>query len=1003
MSLNSIFNCIHLKPTQWHWHWVFPLLMSLSILCHAENTVNKDLKSSASPLSSELSIDLLDAKMKALSDKADLNEASKSKLQAIYEATKENLNTLTRFKEQTAQYQEALHSAPLKIKNIQADITRTEALIKEQPSENVQAIPTDELEQRYILEKTKLSTLDDDIKQVDSELLNQNNRPSLIRTETLAAKQALETSQQKLAAFLTEAGAESKLIDEANQLQLKTLIDLHASELKLYEFESLSHPIRTQLLTVSLQLSTLKRAALEPVINDIEEQLAIRRQLEANKVSEELSQTEKEIANKPAIIQAITRENIRYSRDLQAITLKLEQYGAQKTKNDAAAKAVQDDFKSAEKKISLAGLSPTLGKILHEQRRNLAFKDEFFLQSDALQNETATASLEQFKVDDTLKKLSDINQELNRLITEQVDPSLPPNQRLIIKAELRVLLNTQKELLGKLSNLYITYLRTLGDVDFARQQLLTQANEYATYLDKRLLWVPSSAPINEDYFLACYQSSKWLLTPSHWLRVTKDSAKTFIYHPFLGLIALISLIALQLFKAKIKVSIMEMNVNVSRHATDHFNYTVKSLGYTLILVAPLALFLNYLGWFLSEDMQLASFTKAVGMGLRAAAIPLFFLQFYCHLFDPDGIARKHFSWRKPPLAIIRLQFSLLIYSIVPTTFIIAMTGAYENVTHTDTLGRLALIISLLTIAYALGKLLHPTAELFPKRIRTDPQHLLNKLRFIWYPSIISIPLIIVGFSVSGYYLSALELQEKLLITLRIVFTAIIVHELVIRWLSLVNRQLAYRNACQIETAIEHPPETDARTVPQRTLNEELIDIPSVNAQTTQTLNVVIILSVLAAGWMVWKTILPAFSFLDQVVLWQHRVVIDTEEVFQPVTLTNLIFSGVYSFIAFITVRNLPGLMELAVFRRFDIKPGSRYAVNQLGKYLMLSIAFITIANELGGSWSQVQWLAAALSVGLGFGLQEIFANLVSGIILLFERPLRVGDTVTVGDITGTVN
>jgi potassium efflux system protein len=51
----------------------------------------------------------------------------------------------------------------------------------------------------------------------------------------------------------------------------------------------------------------------------------------------------------------------------------------------------------------------------------------------------------------------------------------------------------------------------------------------------------------------------------------------------------------------------------------------------------------------------------------------------------------------------------------------------------------------------------------------------------------------------------------------------------------------------------------------------------------------------------------------------------------------------------------------------------------------------------------VQWLIAALSVGLGFGLQEIFANLVSGIILLFERPIRVGDTVTIGDISGKVS
>jgi potassium efflux system protein len=50
----------------------------------------------------------------------------------------------------------------------------------------------------------------------------------------------------------------------------------------------------------------------------------------------------------------------------------------------------------------------------------------------------------------------------------------------------------------------------------------------------------------------------------------------------------------------------------------------------------------------------------------------------------------------------------------------------------------------------------------------------------------------------------------------------------------------------------------------------------------------------------------------------------------------------------------------------------------------------------------VQWLATALTFGLAFGLQEIFANFVAGIILMFERPMRIGDMITVDDYTGTV-
>jgi potassium efflux system protein len=254
-------------------------------------------------------------------------------------------------------------------------------------------------------------------------------------------------------------------------------------------------------------------------------------------------------------------------------------------------------------------------------------------------------------------------------------------------------------------------------------------------------------------------------------------------------------------------------------------------------------------------------------------------------------------------------------------------------------------------------------------------------------------------------LSALELQVQLISSMRLIFLMVLIHEMVIRWLTLINRQLAIKNARQKRKAAfltEKQPATGGED-PVLPIDEELIDIPKINAQTIRLLNVFISLSLIIGFWIIWKNILPAFSFLDRIALWQHLVTIDNQESYQPVTLTNLMLAGLYFFIAVVSVRNFSGVMELLVFRRLAIDAGGRYAVNQLAKYTLVAIGFISIANELGGNWSQVQWLVAALSVGLGFGLQEIFANLVSGIILLFERPIRVSDTVTIGTVTGKVS
>jgi potassium efflux system protein len=132
-------------------------------------------------------------------------------------------------------------------------------------------------------------------------------------------------------------------------------------------------------------------------------------------------------------------------------------------------------------------------------------------------------------------------------------------------------------------------------------------------------------------------------------------------------------------------------------------------------------------------------------------------------------------------------------------------------------------------------------------------------------------------------------------------------------------------------------------------------------------------------------------------------VVDGVETIAPVTLADLFLALLVVAVTAIASKNLPGLMEIAVLRHLTLEPGSQYATITLVRYVVVTVGAVSVLNIVGWNWSQIQWLVAALSVGLGFGLQEIVANFVSGLVILFERPVRVGDTVTVGQLTGTVS
>lgn len=95
-------------------------------------------------------------------------------------------------------------------------------------------------------------------------------------------------------------------------------------------------------------------------------------------------------------------------------------------------------------------------------------------------------------------------------------------------------------------------------------------------------------------------------------------------------------------------------------------------------------------------------------------------------------------------------------------------------------------------------------------------------------------------------------------------------------------------------------------------------------------------------------------------------------------------------------------MEASVYRRLNWQTGQQEAISKIVHYAVLLLGFFVAVTAAGVSLSNLAVLMGGLSVGLGFGLQNVMNNFVSGVILLFERPLQTGDVISVGSTEGVV-
>ena len=330
----------------------------------------------------------------------------------------------------------------------------------------------------------------------------------------------------------------------------------------------------------------------------------------------------------------------------------------------------------------------------------------------------------------------------------------------------------------------------------------------------------------------------------------------------------------------------------------------------------------------------------------------------------------------------------------------------------ENLQRVVFIAILLLVGLQIAWLVRPSGKLMNTLQEQSPHALAFRLRRPIWILCSAAPLAFAGMSVVGYHFSAYQLSGRLAESAAAIVAVIVLYSLALSWVKskAYNRELKQ----QLER-LNDSVSSDSPDTAEGNASEQRAITAMASQETQDLLRYAAIIGLLCSGWIIWSGVLPALRVFDHVELWQNlqtisETIVDADGVesvttFEktvPTTLTNLLAAIGICVITFVVGKRLPGLLALTVLDRLPLDHGGRQAIAILVRYAATLTGMLLACHAIKLSWESVQWLAAAMTVGLGFGLQEIFANLVSGLIILFERPIRAGDLVTVDDVTGHV-
>ncbi len=635
-------------------------------------------------------------------------------------------------------------------------------------------------------------------------------------------------------------------------------------------------------------------------------------------------------------------------------------------------KRLNDEYQSFQLRLEKAGLNLT------EDYANLLRQ-----RLDRLKSQNITDDL----VTGIREKLAAAREE--QLRVEEFEAVLSPSD-----SAQEQLKEKRTDLLHQLHTTVTRQIDVLNDYYKTVAALRERILSYQQLLQQRLFWLPSAEVISLGSFTRVYHAVLWFLSPDQWATLVTSVGQSLQERPLrIGLIVLAFLLVL-IRRRSLQNRLVASGEYVGNVGRDRFPSTLIALGYSLLLTLPWVLTLALGALLLMEGDP---FMSALSHGFTAATLIMLLLGFVYTVAYPAGLGERHFKWNSNTLEAIRREMPILLAVLIPVTIISPTLEIPAGADYSNSLGRILFTIASFALAVF--------AQHLMKAVRSDrlQRRTLKALHLL----AVSMPVGLVVVSWLGYHYTAVEVERNLFVSISWLAFIVLLYYVGLRGLSVRERRMVLARLREQRAAERKLAETrDAAETSGEgqppALDMPEMDLKDISQQSTALLRVLGYALALGGLWLLWASVIPALQLLNDITLWTITAGIDGGSPL-PITLGDMLLSTGLAVGTVLAAKNLPGTLEVTLLSHMALEPGASYAITTLAKYIIVILGVSVALGALGLQWSKLQWLVAALGVGLGFGLQEIVANFVSGIILLFERPIRVGDTVTISGITGTVS